>query len=167
MEQDSAGTTPRDSKTREWTEERLRALSTADLQRLYTNARAKDSPEADEIIERIFQYKLLDSVGGGLPRHHPTIQAIESICRSPEGVRAAINAAKGGHAPIAGVDPVLRLNVREYGYHDTTSWAGTFVAEEMEAAGWLREGRKSLPENCVAKTAAFFVTPDDSDEGAD
>jgi hypothetical protein len=145
--------------TKEWTEERLRALSTHDLQRLYANARAKDSPEADEIIERIFQHRLLDSIGGGLPRHHPTIQAIEKICRSPEGVAAARKAATAGEAPIAGVDPILRLNIREYGYHDTTSWAGTFVAEEMEAEGWVRSGRKLLPANCIAKTAAFFVAP--------
>ena len=142
---------------KEWTEARLRALSSHDLQKLYANARAKDSPEADEIIERIFQYKLLDSIGGGLPRHHPTIHAIEQICRSAEGRRAAVNAAKAGEAPIAGVDPLLRQNVREYGYHDTTSWAGTFVAEEIEASGWVRKGRKALPANCVAKTAAFFV----------
>jgi hypothetical protein len=129
------------------------------LQTLYANARETGSPEADEIIERIFQYRLLDSIGGGLPRHHPTILAIETICRSHEGVEAALNAAKAGEAPIAGVDPLLRLNVREYGYHDTTSWAGTFVAEEVEAAGWVRKGRKSLPVNCVAKTAAFFVAP--------
>lgn len=142
---------------KEWTAERLRALSTHDLQKLYANAREKNSPEADDIIERIFQYKLLDSIGGGLPRHHPTINAIEQICRSSEGIRAAEAAARRGEAPIAGVDPLLRQNVREYGYHDTTSWAGTFVAEEMEAAGWLRRGRKSLPANCIAKTAAFFV----------
>ncbi|HYI64710.1 MAG TPA: hypothetical protein VEW71_07480 [Allosphingosinicella sp.] len=149
--------------TKEWTEARLRALSPYELQRLYANAREKDSPEADEIIERIFQYRLLDSIGGGLPRHHPTIQAIEKICRSPEGMEAALNAAKAGEAPIAGVDPLLRLNVREYGYHDTTSWAGTFVAEEVEAEGWIRRGRKSLPGNCVAKTAAFFVAPGGGD----
>jgi hypothetical protein len=145
--------------SREWTEERLRSLTTQELQRLYANARETESPEADEIIERIFQYRLLDSVGGGLPRRHPTIQAIETLCRSPEGVNAAVAAARSGEAPIAGVDPLLRLNVREYGYHDTTSWAGTFVAEEVEALGWIRKGRKSLPDNCVAKTAAFFVAP--------
>jgi len=146
--------------TKEWTEARLRALPTHDLQKLYANARATNSLEADEIIERIFQYRLLDSIGGGLPRHHPTIQAIERICRSPEGLQAARSAATAGEAPIAGVDPLLRIGVREYGYHDTTSWAGTFVAEEMEAEGWVRKGRKSLPANCIAKTAAFFVAAD-------
>ena len=140
-----------------WTKERLEALTTHELQTLYGHARESDSPEADDIIEMIFQNNLLDSIGGGLPRHHPTVQAIEKICRSPEGVAAAVAAARRGEAPIAGVDPILRREVREYGYHDTTSWAGTFVADEIEAAGWVRQGRKSLPANCVAKTAAFFV----------
>ena len=140
-----------------WTKERLERLTTHELQTLYGHARESNSPEADDIIEMIFQNGLLDSIGGGLPRHHPTIQAIETICRSQEAIRAAINSARAGEAPIAGVDPILRREVREYGYHDTTSWAGTFVADEIEAAGWVRRGRKPLPGNCVAKTAAFFV----------
>ncbi len=145
-----------------WTEERLRAKSTTDLQKLYANARAKDSPEADDLIEMIFRYGLLDSIGGGLPRRHPAIQAIEAICRSSDGITAAETAAKIGEAPIAGVDPLLRSGVREYGYHDTTSWAGTFVAEEMESLGWQRQGRKALPLGCVAKTAAFFIKPENN-----
>jgi hypothetical protein len=139
-----------------WTKERLEALSTHGLQTLYGHAREKNSSEADDIIELIFQHRLLDSIGGGLPRHHPTIQAIEKICRSDEGVAAGVGATRAGEAAIAGVDPMLRSEVRDYGYADTTSWAGTFVAEEMEAAGLRRKGRKTLPANCVAKTAAFF-----------
>ncbi len=140
-----------------WTKERLEKLTTHELQTLYGHARDKDSPEAGEIIELIFQHRLLDSIGGGLPRHHSTIQVIEQICRSPEGVRAGILATQGGEAAIADVGPILRQNVREYGFADTTSWAGTFVAEEMEAAGLIRKGRRPLPDNCVARTAAFFV----------
>ncbi|MEO6388137.1 MAG: hypothetical protein ABIT16_03955 [Croceibacterium sp.] len=140
-----------------WTKERLEALTTHQLQTLYGHARETDSPAADDIIELIFQHKMLDSLGGGLPRHHPTIQAIERICRSDEGIAAGLAATRKGEAAIAGVDPIIRREVRDYGYADTTSWAGTFVADEMEAAGLQRQGRKSLPVNCVAKTAAFFV----------
>lgn len=143
-----------------WTKERLGKLTTKERMNLYANARAQNSAEADEIIELLFQHKLLDSAGGGLPRDHGIIQAIERTCRSPEGLRAAIAAAKAGEAAIAGVDPILVREVREYGHFDTTSWAGGFVAEEMEAAGWKRHGRKSLPQSCIAKTAAFFVQGD-------
>jgi hypothetical protein len=148
---------------RPWTKERLEKLGHKQLATLYEHARDTDSAEADDIIELIFQHKLLDSMGGGLPRHHRTIQEIEAICRSPEGNRAAVTAAERGDAPIAGVDPLLRANVREYGYFDSTSWAGTFVAEEIEALGWIRRGRKALPSGCVAKTAAFFVRPNQED----
>lgn len=142
-----------------WTKERLQGLTTHELQTLYGHAREKDSPEADDIIELIFQHKLLEAIGGGMSRDHPTIQAIEKICRSVEGIAAGVSATRRGEAAIAGVDPILRNQVREYGYADTTSWAGTFVAEEMEAAGLLRKGRRTLPANCIAKTAAFFVEP--------
>jgi len=143
-----------------WTKERLEVLTTHQLQTLYGHARETESSEADDIIELIFRHRLLDSIGGGLPRHHPTIQAIEGICRSEEGVAAGVAATLRGDAAIAGVDPILQREVREYGYADTTSWAGTFVAEEVEASGLQRKGRKALPANCVAKTAAFFVEGD-------
>ena len=62
---------------------------------------------------------------------------------------------------MAGVDPLLQEKLgKEYGQRDSTTWAGTFVAEEIEAEGWMRSGRKSLPAGCVAKTAAFFVRPE-------
>lgn len=95
-----------------WTKERLSKLTHKQLATLYEHARDTASAEADDIIEMIFQHKLLDSMGGGLPRHHRTIQQIESICRSSEGNRAAVAAAQRGEAPIAGVDPILKVRVR-------------------------------------------------------
>ncbi|MFL6759303.1 hypothetical protein [Sphingomonas sp.] len=124
---------------------------------IYEHARETNSSEADDIIEKLFQHKLLDSAGGGLTRDSGIVQRVEKICRSSDGVRAAEAAADRGEAPMAGVDQILQREVREYGHFDTTSWAGSFVAQEMEARGWIRSGRKSLPENCVARTAAFFV----------
>ena len=140
--------------------EMLKRMSTKDRMNIYERARERNSPEADEIIERLFQHKLLDSAGGGLTRDSDIIQRVEKVCRSPEAVEAATNAASAGEAPMAGVDPILRREVREYGHFDTTSWAGGFVAEEIEALGWRRSGRKALPNNCVAKTAAFFLPPE-------
>jgi hypothetical protein len=140
--------------------EMLERMSTKERMNLYERARERNSPEADEIIEKLFQHKLLDSAGGGLTRDSDIIQRVEKACRSPEAVRAATNAALAGEAPMAGVDPILCREVREYGHFDTTSWAGGFVAEEIEALSWRRSGRKALPDNCVAKTAAFFLPPE-------
>ncbi|HEY0414070.1 MAG TPA: hypothetical protein VGD66_13115 [Allosphingosinicella sp.] len=144
------------------TREMLEKMSVKGRMTIYEHARATDSPEADDIIEKLFQYKLLDSAGGGLPRGHGIIQSIEKVCRSSEATEAAVKSARAGEAPISGVDPLLQNAVREYGHFDTTSWAGTFVAEEMEALGWVRKGRKSLPPGCVARTAAFFVQAEEA-----
>lgn len=142
---------------RPWTLDRLKGLSPLELDNLYRNAEANGSAEADGIIELILKHELLERVGRGLKRHHPTIQKIEAIVRSDKGVEAAIAAARAGQAPMAGVDALLQDGVGpNHGNDDTTSWAGTFVAEEMEAAGWLRDGRRQLPATCAAKTAAFF-----------
>lgn len=142
------------------TVEMLQKMSTKDRMTIYEHARDTNSPEADDIIEKLFQHKLLDSAGGGLTRDSGIIQQVEKVCRSAEGIEAATSAASGGQAPMAGVDPLLRNAVREYGHFDTTSWAGGFVAEEIEALGWRRSGRKALPPGCIAKTAAFFLPPE-------
>ena len=142
------------------TVEMLEKMSTKQRMTIYEHARQTNSPEADDIIEKLFQHRLLDRAGGGLTRDSTIIQHVEKVCRSPEGVKAAIRAASAGEAPIAGVDLLLRDEVREYGHFDTTSWAGGFVAEEVEALGWRRSGRKTLPSGCIAKTAAFFLPPE-------
>ncbi|HYJ81252.1 MAG TPA: hypothetical protein VEW26_00190 [Allosphingosinicella sp.] len=136
----------------------LESMSVKQRMTIYEHARETDSPEADDIIEKLFQYKLLDSAGGGLSRDHRIIQSIERVCRSSEAIEAAVKAAGAGEAPMAGVDPLLQREIREYGHFDTTSWAGTFVAEEMEWSGCIRSGRRSLPKGCVARTAAFFIS---------
>ena len=138
----------------------LQEMSTKQRMTIYEHARETASPEADDIIEKLFQYCLLDSAGGGLTRDSGIIQSVETVCRSEEGIAAATTAASDGEAPMAGVDPLLRHEVREYGHFDTTSWAGGFVAEEIEALGWRRFGRKALPSGCVARTAAFFLPPE-------
>ena len=141
-----------------WTLERLKELSTVKLESLFRNALANPGTDADEVVELVLANDMLPRVGGGLKRSHPYIQKIESICRSDAGNAAAVAAAETGEAPMAGVDPLLEEALgAPYGNYDTTGWAGSFVAEEMEALGWRRQGRKNLPPTCVAKTAALFV----------
>jgi hypothetical protein len=140
-----------------WTLERLRALNPVELERVYSRAVAANSPEGDEIAELVVQNDLPLRIGGGLTRGHKTIQEIERIVRSPEGRQAAADAMEAGEAPMAGLDPLLKAALgTDYGNKDTTSWAGTFAAEEATDLGWTRKGRKALPQSCVAKSAAFF-----------
>jgi hypothetical protein len=143
-----------------WTKERLDELTHKQLYTLFENALASDDPHATEILSIIEQHKMMERLGGGYRRTHGLIVDMEAICRSPEALTAALQAAESGQAPMAGVDPLLRAKLGpEYGQRDSTTWAGGFVAEEIEAEGWKRAGRKSLPARCVAKTAAFFVPP--------
>jgi hypothetical protein len=124
---------------------------------LFDNARRKDTPEARALIDLLVEHDLLVGRSGGLPRHHPVIAKIEDIIRSPEGRARAKDASDQGLPAMAGVDPLLAAQVGSaYGTYDTTSWAGTFVAEEMELMGYKQTRKKPLPEGCVARTAAYF-----------
>lgn len=140
-----------------WTKEKIEALPLAKREALFDNARAKDSPEAQQIIDLMVEHDLLVRSGGGLPREHPTIQEIEEIIRSDEGRAAGKQASDDGLPAMAGVDHMLSAALgSRYGNHDTTSWAGTFMADVMADAGYVQTRKKPMPEGCVAKTAAFF-----------
>ncbi|HEV7288792.1 hypothetical protein [Sphingomonas sp.] len=144
----------------EWTKDALEALTHKQLYTLYENALASSDPKASEVLTTIETHKMMERLGGGYRRSHRLIVDMETICRSSEGNAAAIRAAENGEAPMAGVDPLLAAALgAEYGQRDSTTWAGAFVAEEIEASGWRRAGRKKLPDNCIARTAAFFLPP--------
>lgn len=141
----------------EWTKEKIEALSPEKREALFDNARAKGTPEAEQIIDIIVEHDLLVRAGGGLPRDHPTIQEIEEIIMSDEGRAAGKQASDQNLPAMAGVDAMLSTALgSRYGNHDTTSWAGTFMAEAMADAGYVQTKRKAMPEGCIAKTAAFF-----------
>lgn len=140
-----------------WTKEKIEALPLAKREALFDNARAIGSPEAQQIIDLMVEHDLLVRSGGGLPREHPTIQEIEEIIRSDEGRAAGKQASDDGLPAMAGVDHMLSAALgSRYGNHDTTSWAGTFMADVMADAGYVQTRKKPMPEGCVAKTAAFF-----------
>lgn len=141
----------------EWTKDKIEALSPERRETLFNNARAKNTPEALRIIDLMVEHDLLVRAGGGLPREHPTIQEIEEIIRSNEGRQAAKRASDEGLPAMAGVDHMLVAALgSKYGSNDTTSWAGTLMAEIMAEAGYVQTRKKPMPEGCVAKTAAFF-----------
>ena len=141
----------------DWTKEQIEALSLEKRETLFDNARDKGTPEAMRIIDLMVEHDLLVRAGGGLPREHPTIQEIEAIIRSDEGRKAGREASDEGLPAMAGVDHMLSAALgSRYGDHDTTSWAGTLMAEVMAEAGYVQSKKKPMPQGCVAKTAAFF-----------
>jgi hypothetical protein len=103
---------------------------------------------------------LLVQPGGGYPRKHPIIQSIEEVICSEIGRTAARAAAERGEPAMAGVDPLLQQRLgSKYGLRDTTSWAGTIVAEQMRSMGCVKiADDRPLPADCRAKTAALFGT---------
>jgi hypothetical protein len=141
----------------EWTKEKIEALPPERREALFDNARAKGTPEAQRIIDVMVEHDLLVRSGGGLPREHPTVQEIEEIIRSDKGRARAKQASDDGKPAMAGVDHMLTAALgSKYGGHDTTSWAGTLMAEVMAEAGYVQTRKKPMPAGCVAKTAAFF-----------
>jgi len=140
-----------------WTKEQIEPLSPEKRETLFDNARAKGTPEAQQIIDIMIEHDLLVRSGGGLPREHPTIQTIEEVIRSDEGRAAGKEASDQGLPAMAGVDHMLTAELgSRYGDHDTTSWAGTLMAEVMNETGYVQTKKKPMPEGSVAKTAAFF-----------
>lgn len=142
----------------EWTKEKIEALPAAKREALFNNARAKNTAETQKIIDLMVEHDLLVRDGGGLPREHPTIQKMEEIIRSEEGRAGGKQASDDGQPALAGVDHMLSAALASlYGSHDTTSWAGTLMAEVMADAGYVQTKRKSMPEGCVARTAQCFA----------
>ena len=141
----------------EWTKETIEALPAKRRDALFKNARALNTSEAKRIVDLMIENVFLVSQGGGLPRDHPTIQTIEEIIRSDEGRAGGIAASSDGLPAMAGVDKLLSDALgSDYGSYDTTSWAGTLMAEVMAEAGYVQTRKKAMPSGCVAKTAAYF-----------
>jgi len=135
----------------------LKSMSAEQRATLYRNAVKVGTSDARAIIDQMLEHNLLVNHTGGFPHEHPVILRIEEIVRSPEGKAAAKQAADNGLPALAGVDPMLReaLGDDYSGLFDTTSWAGTFVADEMRKLGYKQDGERPL-KYCVAKSGAFF-----------
>lgn len=123
---------------------------------LFRRCQEKGTPEALTIMQLMLDHDLLKTAKGGLPFEHPTIRQLREIVRSAGGRSAALEATAAKMPAYAGVDPLLR-GVPGYGGHDTLSWAGGFVVEVMEEAGYAHRKRsKALPQGSIAKTGAYF-----------
>jgi hypothetical protein len=139
--------------------ETLKCETAAQRWQRYQNAmRRPGDPESKRLIALIDDNELSLREGGGLPAEHPLIRAIRDICHSPEGVAAGIEATEDGLPALAYVDPIIRERLPAYVVQrDSHSWAGTYMAEAMEHAGYRRTGRRGqLPPGSGAETAMIF-----------
>ncbi len=137
--------------------DQIMAMDSTSRRALYNNATKLDSPESKQVALLILKHRLLATERGGLPHEDPVVMEMERLIGSSECREAMKTASDAGLPAMAGADPLLRQALGDdYGKFDTTSWAGTFAAAEMESLGYRQTRKKPMPEGSVAKTAAFF-----------
>ncbi len=143
----------------QWTEEKIRALSSEQQRKLYQNAKSHGSAQGEALAKLIEEVGLSNPLPSGIDMDDPLVFRIHEIINSPGGKEAAMRAAKGSLPALAGVDPLLAADLgRDYGKHNqTTHTAGSLVAHLMREMGY-REANKSakLPEGCVAKSGKLW-----------
>ncbi len=79
-------------------------------------------------------------------------KAVEQLVNSAEGIKRAVRATNEGQPALAGVDPLLRLELgSEYvRANNGTWWAGFAVAQLMREMGFVEAGTGKCPSDCVA-----------------
>lgn len=91
----------------------------------------------------------------------PRVLEMRDIIQSPEGRHACVAAVKAGLPALAGVEPMIvsRMGERYGAFSQMTLTAGSLVAEVMTSLGYKISGRKDMPPDSIAKTAAFWELP--------
>lgn len=143
----------------QWTPQKLAAMSVHERAELYRNAcRLGHTPQGAALKTMLEVAGLPFSEDGCLSADDPIYLKMQDLIVSPEGRAAAVAAVKVGLPAMAGVDPLLQVQLgSDYGSHNMgTQTAGSMVAEVMRSLGYKKIGEASLPSNCVAKTAATW-----------
>jgi hypothetical protein len=143
----------------QWTEEKIRALSSERRRKLYQNAKSHRSAQGETLAKLIEEVGLSNPLQSGIDMDDPLVFRIYEIINSQGGKEAAVRAVKDGLPALAGVDPLLAANLgRDYGKHNqTTHTAGSLVAILMRELGYRDTNRAALPEGCVAKTGQLWT----------
>lgn len=152
---------------KEWTKERVEALSPNDRAKVYANALKAGNSEGDALAELIRNSGLSLMDGSGITRDHPLVMGMDAIINSEEGKAACVKAVEDDWPALAGVDPMLAEEFpTDYGKHNqTTDWAGHLVADLMRDLGYKKlEKQGKTPEGCVAKTGELWEKPDKGDK---
>ncbi|HEY9080475.1 hypothetical protein [Magnetovibrio sp.] len=144
---------------KDWTPERLKALTPRERARLYENAEKAGSPAAGALMQMILDLGLALDDGTCVGMDDPLVVEMHRIVFSDEAHAAAAKAVAQGIAPMAVIDPMIAGKLRDrYGKHNmTTHTAGGFVADLMREMGYHDTGRRvTLPDGCVARSAKLW-----------
>ena len=139
----------------DWTDEKLKALTSAARLSLRSNAVKSKAPGAAALVLLIDSLHLPLS-SGGMSKDDPIYAELEGLIWSKEFKDAALDAVAKGLPAMAGVDPLLQqaMGPRYHAHNQGTNNAGFIVGEVMRNAGYDKDGEAPLPPGCVAKTAA-------------
>ena len=144
---------------KEWTKERLAALSARDRATMYANAKKKGTAEGEALAKLIEDAGLPFSEAGGIRMDDPLVSAMEAVIQSAECRIACIKAVEQRLPAIAGADPLLAVKFQaDYGKHNmTTNVAGHLVANLMRSLGFRMVGREAAtPPGCVARSGELW-----------
>jgi hypothetical protein len=142
-----------------WTLEKLQAKSAEERFNVWVNARAKGTPEADELARFIELSGLNYAPSGGISMSDPRVIEMDEIISSPKGQAACLQATADGLPALAGVEPMIvgQMGARYGSFSMMTVTAGSLVGGLMLGQGYKIASQKKMPEGSVAKTAAFWV----------
>ncbi len=144
---------------KEWTKERIAALSAQNHARLYVHAKKLGTAEGDTLAKLIEDAGLPFSEAGGIRMDAPLVSAMEAVIQPPECRIACVKAVEQGLPAIAGADPLLAVKFgADYGKHNmTTNIAGHLVANLMRSLGFHMVGKVAgTPKGCVAQSGELW-----------
>lgn len=142
-----------------WTLDELKTRSVHERAELYRNACRLGHTTDGAALKRLLEGAGLPfSEDGCLTLDDPITLKMHEVINSKEGRAAALASVAEGEPALAGIDPMLQVALgSDYGPHNMgTATAGSLVGELMQSLGYKKTGQKSLPTNCVAKTAATW-----------
>jgi hypothetical protein len=95
----------------------------------------------------------------GLRPGDPVLEKMIEIVHSPEGIKAALEAADAGTPAMAGIDRLLQKELGStYSKHDQgPQRAGWEVAKIMRKKHYKPVGRKPCGNDCVCGRATMWV----------
>lgn len=144
---------------KEWTPEKIAALTPRDRAHLYENAEKAGTAQGEALMNLILKSELPFDDGNCAGMDDSIVLEMHRVIFSNEGRTAAVEAAAKGIPPMAVLDPMIAGKLGDrYGKHNmTTHTAGGLVADLMREMGYHDSGKRAkLPEDCIARTAQIW-----------
>lgn len=150
-----------------YSDDKLLTFDMLELRRIMANAQRYAADPASRFHnDGVATLRQLEELGikvpaAGVTLDSPAGKLMQRVIFSPEGRRAAMDAAKQGKAPMEPIDVLLQAAMgADYSADNgATVQAGYLVANLMRQEMWevSPNRRAHLPDHCIAKTAALYT----------